>query len=53
MFQACKRNNIYYLDKNKDHLPLPMLSKSKDERGNTALYIAVAYKSYDVVNYLL
>jgi ankyrin repeat protein len=52
MFNACKKNNYTYIDRNKDRLTLKILL-SKDAHGNTPLYVAVANKHLDTAKYLL
>lgn len=53
MFQACRKNNYNYIDKNKERLTLKVMQTSKDHNGNTPLYVAVANKHQDTVKYLI
>ncbi|CDW87232.1 iq calmodulin-binding motif family protein [Stylonychia lemnae] len=53
LFQACKKNNFNYIEKNRDRLTLKVLSNSKDHKGNTPIYVAVANKHIDTVSYLI
>lgn len=53
MFNACRKNNYTYLEKNRDRLTLKILQTTKDSKGNTPLYVSVANKCYDTVKYLL
>ena len=53
MFQACKKGNINYIDKNRDRLTLRILENSRDAKGNSGLYIAVSTRQKDMVEYLL
>lgn len=52
MFKACKKNNINYIEKNRDRINLKVLL-TKDEKGNSTLYMATANKHIDCVKYLL
>jgi ankyrin repeat protein len=52
VFNACKKNNYGYIDKNKDRLGLSALC-SHDARGNTPLYMAVANRHIDTARFLL
>ena len=52
MFNACKKNNYNYIEKNRDRLTFKLLL-TKDEKGNSALYMATANKHLDCVRYLL
>jgi ankyrin repeat protein len=52
MFNACKKNNYDYMEKNKDRLTQRELC-TRDNRGSTPLYVAVANKHVDVARYLL
>ena len=42
MFHACKKGNITYIDKNRDRITLKILENSRDEKGNSGLYLAVS-----------
>ena len=44
MFQACRKGNHNYIEKNRERLPLKLLQTSRDNKGNTPLYVAVANK---------
>mmetsp|Transcript_25983 Transcript_25983/g.19568 ORF Transcript_25983/g.19568 Transcript_25983/m.19568 type:complete len:119 (+) Transcript_25983:698-1054(+) len=52
MFNACRKNNYGYIDKNRERLTLPLLC-SKNQRGNTPLYVAVANRHMDAARYLI
>jgi ankyrin repeat protein len=53
MFNACKKNNYNYIEKNKDRLTMRVLETSRDHKGNTSLYVAVANRHKDTAIYLI
>lgn len=52
VFNACKNNNYGYIDKNKERLNLNSLC-TKNPRGNTPLYMAVAHRHIDTARFLI
>ena len=52
VFNACKKNNYGYIDKNKERLNVQALC-TRNNRGNTPIYIAVANRHIDATRYLL
>ena len=53
MFHACKKGNITYIDKTRDRLTLKILENSRDEKGNSGLYLAVSTRQKNMIKYLL
>lgn len=53
MFQACKKGNVNYIEKNRDRLSPKVLENSRDPKGNSGLYVAVANRQYDMAEYLI
>ena len=52
VFNACRKNNWLYIERNRERLNVDRLC-SKDFKGNSPLYIAVANKHMDTVKYLI
>ena len=50
---ACKRNNMAYLERNRDRIDRRLLEMRATQDGNTPLYMAVESSHLAIVRYLL